>query len=177
MKPLRPFPLPICVGTDICQISRVFGIVVSGRGQRFVDRILTKEEQEREGERLRWVRGTKEREQERKKVEAGTKDFAFEALQKREPELWSLAAFLAGRFAAKEAAIKSHPHRHLTFHDVSVERLQPTGHGAKERLGSGPPVVRIKAEAGGEDDGSALVSISHDGDYATAVCIGYDDRR
>lgn len=74
------------------------------------------------------------------------------------------------RFAAKEAAIKAHSHRRLTFHDVVIERR-----GRKEeRLGSGPPVARIKGEHEEDKDVSAMVSISHDGDYATAVCMAYD---
>lgn len=74
------------------------------------------------------------------------------------------------RFAAKEAAIKAHSHRRLTFHDVVIERR-----GRKEeRLGSGPPVARIKGESEADADVSAMISISHDGDYATAVCMAYD---
>jgi holo-[acyl-carrier protein] synthase len=73
------------------------------------------------------------------------------------------------RFAAKEAAIKAHPLRRLTFHDVVIERLAQEG----TRLGSGPPVARIKGETETDDDTTALISISHDGDYATAVCIGH----
>lgn len=71
------------------------------------------------------------------------------------------------RFAAKEAAIKAHSHRTLTFHDVVIERRE----GTKPGLGSGPPVARIKAGEAVNEDVSALISISHDGDYATAVCI------
>lgn len=44
----------------------------------------------------------------------------------------------------------------------------------EERLGSGPPVARIKAVSEGEEDESAMVSISHDGDYATAVVLAHD---
>jgi holo-[acyl-carrier protein] synthase len=73
------------------------------------------------------------------------------------------------RFAAKEAAIKAHSHRRLTFHDVVIERRGRT----EERLGSGPPVARIKGESEDEDV-SAMISISHDGDYATAVCMAHD---
>ena len=43
-----------------------------------------------------------------------------------------------------------------------------------ERLGSGPPIARIKSVEGEEADSSAMVSISHDGNYATAVCLGWD---
>ncbi|OAQ98205.1 hypothetical protein LLEC1_00931, partial [Akanthomyces lecanii] len=88
---------------------------------------------------------------------------------------WKAAAFLAGRFAAKEAAIKAHTHRQLTFHDVVIERRAVAARA--ETLGSGPPVARIRAPAaddGADEDESAMVSISHDGDYATAVCLAHD---
>lgn len=72
------------------------------------------------------------------------------------------------RFAAKEAAIKAHSDRRLTFHDVIIEKREVEG----ERLGSGPPIARIRGKGEDEEeDESALVSISHDGDYATAVCV------
>lgn len=74
------------------------------------------------------------------------------------------------RFAAKEAAIKAHSHRRLTFHDVVIERRGRD----EERLGSGPPVARIKGGEGEEEDASAMISISHDGEYATAVCMAFD---
>ncbi|VZH96295.1 unnamed protein product, partial [Fusarium fujikuroi] len=45
-----------------------------------------------------------------------------ERIASKDPELWKCAAFIAGRFAVKEAAIKAHPHRHLTFHDIMIER-------------------------------------------------------
>ena len=67
--------------------------------------------------------------------------------------------------------MKAHSHRRLTFHDIIIERR---GRDEK-RLGSGPPVARIRGEeAEHGEDTSAMVSISHDGDYATAVCMGYD---
>lgn len=42
-----------------------------------------------------------------------------------------------------------------------------------EWAGSGPPFVVVKGEGGGLDQ-EARVSISHDGDYATAVCLGFE---
>lgn len=74
------------------------------------------------------------------------------------------------RFAVKEAAIKAHPHRHLTFHDIMIERRLVKG----EVLGSGPPIARIRGAEGEAEDTTAMVSISHDGDYATAVCLGFE---
>lgn len=140
-----------------------------------MNRVLTKGEQEREKERLGWIDQRRVADEKLKSSE-GVAGLAHIELSKREPELWSLAAFLAGRFAAKEAAIKAHPHRHLTLHDVSIERMQSSEDGTgviEKRLGTGPPVVRIAAQDGEEMDGCAMLSISHDGDYATAVCIGY----
>ena len=75
------------------------------------------------------------------------------------------------RFAAKEAAMKAHSHRRLTFHDIIIERRGRD----EEHLGSGPPIARIVGQSGqDEEDTSAMISISHDGDYATAVCMSYD---
>lgn len=66
--------------------------------------------------------------------------------------------------------MKAHAHRRLTFHDVLIER----GRGAEGNVnGSGPPIVRVTGE--GEVDRTALVSISHDGEYATAVCMAAEE--
>lgn len=35
-------------------------------------------------------------------------------------------------------------------------------------------MARIKGDEGENEDASAMISISHDGDYATAVCMAYD---
>ena len=142
-RPLRPFPLALSVGTDICQVSRIRAILDSPRRARFVGRVLTATEIARHADKLDWA-----------------------ACESRP----SVAAFVAGRFAAKEAAIKAHTRRKLTFHDVEIEKTEGV-HG----LGSGPPVARIRDDDDGGGDQAALVSISHDGDYATAVCIAYVD--
>ncbi|QUC20005.1 uncharacterized protein UV8b_04246 [Ustilaginoidea virens] len=156
--PLRAFPFPLNVGTDICQISRVRRILDSPRRTRFINRILAPEELESHKARLDPSPGT-----------ILAKDAQIGGRGGETPP-WETAAFLAGRFAAKEAAIKAHPHRQLSFHDVVIERRM----GKAQRLGSGPPVARIRAANGEGEDVSALISISHDGDYATAVCIAHD---
>ncbi|EGR51789.1 uncharacterized protein TRIREDRAFT_56081 [Trichoderma reesei QM6a] len=163
MKPLRPFPFPLNIGTDICRISRIYAILRSPRrGTRFVKRIFAPEEQARRDYRLQCLaRGL-----------SGMVDVSSDEIARRDPEWWAAASFVAGRFAAKEAAIKAHSHRRLTFHDVVIERRGRN----EERLGSGPPVARIKGRGGedGGEDASAMISISHDGDYATAVCMAHD---
>ncbi|POR32285.1 Uncharacterized protein TPAR_07519, partial [Tolypocladium paradoxum] len=166
MKPLRAFPFALNVGTDICHISRIHGILSGPRRARFVNRILAPEELAQGDPRLDLpgLGGGSTA----SKAAAARRDGEVAV---RETPLWKAAAFLAGRFAAKEAAIKAHSHRRLTFHDVVIERR---GRSGEARLGSGPPVARIRAGEGEGEDVSALVSISHDGDYATAVCVAHD---
>ncbi|KAL7933652.1 hypothetical protein V8C35DRAFT_303512 [Trichoderma chlorosporum] len=175
MKPLRPFPFPLNIGTDICRISRIYAILRSPRGTRFVNRIFSPEEQARKDPRLRCLEnrplGNSFLSETSKPLEANLEiASSSEEIARRDPERWAAAAFVAGRFAAKEAAIKAHSHRRLTFHDVVIERRGRN----EERLGSGPPVARIKGEEGEDEDASAMISISHDGDYATATCMAHD---
>ena len=105
------------------------------------------------------------------------------------------------RFAAKEAVIKAHPHLSLTMENVQILRQKQADVGGGQIVYSGAPIALIRApvdplgepasgpvEAGaaarhggisereGEEyeDLVASVSISHDADMATAVCIGID---
>jgi phosphopantetheinyl transferase (holo-ACP synthase) len=82
------------------------------------------------------------------------------------------------RFAAKEAAFKAHPHLHLGFHDIvilpSSDADELTGEKALTGLPSSAPVALIRGEGEGARDQMAKVSISHDGEYATAMCIGFE---
>ncbi|PNY28436.1 Uncharacterized protein TCAP_01638 [Tolypocladium capitatum] len=171
MKPLRAFPFALNVGTDICQISRIYGILSGPRRARFVNRILAPEELAQRDPRLDLpgLGGDATTAPEAAAAAAARRHHGEVAVRDR--PLWRAAAFLAGRFAAKEAAIKAHSHRRLTFHDVVIERR---GRAGEARLGSGPPMARIRAGEGEDEDVSAPVSISHDGDYATAVCVAHD---
>lgn len=82
------------------------------------------------------------------------------------------------RFAAKEAAFKAHPHLHLGFHDIvilpSSDADELTGEVALTGLASAAPVALIRGDGEGTRDQMAKVSISHDGEYATAMCIGFE---
>lgn len=175
MKPLRPFPLPLNIGTDICHIARIYDILQKPGGGGLVRRILTEGERQRASARLAPLSRVTPTSTTTPRLGHVTR----RQQQGRDPALWETAAFVAGRFAAKEAAIKAHGgHRRLTFHDITIERRELSGgEGAHESLlGSGPPVARIRAEGSGGDDAdtSAMISISHDGEYATAVCLAYD---
>ncbi|PKS09089.1 hypothetical protein jhhlp_003703 [Lomentospora prolificans] len=143
-KPILPFPFPLYVGTDICRVSRILSLLTNPtRGRRFVDRVLSPEE--RALSRVRRVLGERYH---------GTGPWGD----------LKTAEFIAGRFAAKEAAFKAHPFRRLTWHDIVIRP-------ADESEESGPIVAVIRGE---EADQMSMVSISHDGDYATAVCLGFN---
>ena len=79
-------------------------------------------------------------------------------------------------WAAKEATIKAHPHRVLSRHDITIIRAP-----LRDGLSQAPVVFVRSAQAGVEAVGhgngkvevgtEVKVSISHDGEYATAVCL------
>ncbi|KAH7309344.1 hypothetical protein BKA65DRAFT_543546 [Rhexocercosporidium sp. MPI-PUGE-AT-0058] len=119
--------------------------------------------------------------------------------------LQKAAQFLAGRFAAKEATMKAHTSRRLTYHSIlilkpdarpntegslapvaivmdegvrgnglSVESSGDRGgvEGEGERGGKGDEGVEV---GGGKVVGKEVrISISHDGDYATAAAASID---
>jgi holo-[acyl-carrier protein] synthase len=102
MKPLRPFPFPLNIGTDICQISRIYGILKSPRGMRFVNRILSPEEQARKDPRLRCLEDSpinkpfqNDKLNSFEKNNGGT--LISEEIARRDPDIWTAAAFVAGR--------------------------------------------------------------------------------
>ncbi|KAG6066233.1 hypothetical protein E4U16_000293, partial [Claviceps sp. LM84 group G4] len=88
--PLRPFPIPIHVGTDICQISRIYAILNSPRRSRFIHRVLAPEEVAQHGTRLCGDIPVEEARSDRDGIGAGKGDVKASAL-------WKTAAFLAGR--------------------------------------------------------------------------------
>lgn len=113
-----------------------------------------------------------------------------------EEVLREASRFLAGRWAAKEAGIKAHSWRagvglrEVEFVDAGEVRGGGGGGGGEEEVqeqgdpaswwpvdrgnGSEAPTVVIRGTGDGVRDQVALMSISHDGDYATAVCLGFN---
>ncbi|KAL0944432.1 holo-acyl-carrier-protein synthase [Colletotrichum truncatum] len=161
----RSFPFPLNIGTDICQVSRIYRLLASDRGTRFLQRVFTQDE--RALVPADSMKGSPQT------LAANFQNGDFEALKKHNPTLWKKATYVAGRFAAKEATFKAHPFRRLSFHDITIVR-KALVEGKENPNGSGPPVAVLRSEREGEPDQTAMVSISHDGDYATAVCLGYD---
>ncbi|KAK0712141.1 hypothetical protein B0T21DRAFT_297825 [Apiosordaria backusii] len=164
MKGPIPFPLGLTLGTDVCMIPRVYTLISTNQGtpiiptlarpfaalnnvDRFTKKLLTNNEKQRLEE-----------------MPVGD----------RKGEVWKLAEWLAGRWAAKEAVIKAHAFRtgpegagKLTFGGVEIVR------SALGRLTRPPTAVILGDENSGVRAQMALLSISHDGDYATAVCLGF----
>ncbi|KAH9904003.1 hypothetical protein F4778DRAFT_76598 [Xylariomycetidae sp. FL2044] len=202
---------PVGIGNDICRVKRIQYLLSSQHATRFMKRILTADElQEPRAARL-WT-AVKTQKPPRPN---------FESLGRREEHVYEASYFMAGRFAAKEAAIKAHTFRKLSWHQIEIKpypsaqtRTQQQLSSSSSLLSSGtnngpaaaPPGLKrtdsdddADADAaaapaaaattgswtGGRpllafikgddvwDDSHAPVSISHDGEYATAVCLGY----
>ncbi|KAL1889309.1 hypothetical protein Sste5346_008964 [Sporothrix stenoceras] len=215
---ILPFGLPLLhVGTDICHVSRVYTILKKAKpasstssssttssppkqtnAARFIRRVLTP----REVEALPALSTVAPESPSTMSAHAavfllarGSPLPVVATDSSEDPSLtplWRAAQFLAGRFAAKEAAIKAHPHLPgLTLQDVRIarraaaEKTDELDHVIGEDVvqrrnaNSGPPLAYVRVYALEKDgDGSdiveqeARISISHDGEYATAVCLG-----
>ncbi|KAI1346454.1 hypothetical protein F5Y01DRAFT_20910 [Xylaria sp. FL0043] len=187
---MRPTDLPFIIGNDICRIARVRHILKGKLGPQFVRRILGPGEIEH-STTARILRCILDRDAQRTAESVGAHDA---------PNFSRAVEFMAGRFAAKEAVIKAHPYRRLTFQRIAIlraafrsdsalgafereegaERETRAGEeieegtqedGASTAQQSGPLVAEIDADLPGRLT-YASVSISHDTEYATAVCLG-----
>ncbi|KAI0439539.1 hypothetical protein F4803DRAFT_553990 [Xylaria telfairii] len=179
--------LPFVIGNDICRVTRIRRILKGRRGPQFVRRILRTEEIQHPttARILRILDHNAQGSQDAKAVPNMIDGASFTRA----------VEFMAGRFAAKEAVIKAHPHRRLTFQCIAILRTTHSPEGSvldasgREREPamneegmsaddktpqSGPLVALIKPEEedGADRDVYASVSISHDTEYATAVCLG-----
>ncbi|KAI4643576.1 hypothetical protein J4E93_006586 [Alternaria ventricosa] len=173
--PPRPFPFPFRVGTDICNVQRVRSIITPRAGS--------------EGEPLRPLRHYLKRvftEHERQYFwnRFGPEESVLEKAD-------VISKFLAGRFAAKEACRKAIQHldivqrgfKHIMILPVTAvdrskhQSLRPQGLILDMVYEDFEPTwVKPDGKIGvidmSEIDGQLCeISISHDGDYATAVAI------
>ncbi|KAK0645641.1 hypothetical protein B0T16DRAFT_492756 [Cercophora newfieldiana] len=152
-RAVTPFPFPnLQLGTDIVRISRIQTLLDGDFGQKFLKRILT------EGEALDIWKAKPE----------NNGSMTPDDWTAFTHEMKTRAGTVAGRFAVKEAVIKAHwgvnGGRGVTFHDVVVVKERGVG------AGTGPPRAFVRGEGGRWRE--VRVSISHDGEYATAVCMG-----
>ncbi|KAI0011619.1 hypothetical protein F4779DRAFT_572603 [Xylariaceae sp. FL0662B] len=187
---------PIGIGTDICKIARIHKNLTSGQGVRFVQRILTPEElqQERTAKILKCVYPSQSRNKSRAAELSRDREFhraatfmagrfaAKEAVVKAYPlrKLFFhdiLVMRQADLLDSSSLSLLSSSTRESLMH-----MLNPSAVGQTERepteeeieLSSqpsgGPPVAIVKGDAVYKDT-YAPISISHDGDYAIAVCL------
>ncbi|KAM0715054.1 hypothetical protein Q7P37_009519 [Cladosporium fusiforme] len=177
MPPFRPFPFPdLSIGTDIAHGPRILNLVVQRRTfPRFLGKVLTTREQhhfyERYGEKLR-------------RADTGNGEH-WKSGKTTDTVLHEAARFLAGRWAAKEAIVKACTWRALTFDEIQVLKTAESGRvygvildKASERKksveGEAKDAAALQAPARDQTEQTGQVvkiSISHDGDYATAVCL------
>src|SRR5262245_10554405 len=99
----RAFPLPLAIGTDICQISRIYRILAGPRGPRFVSRVLSVEEQAVPVGRSTLLGLLKARSSLRRTAH----DAPVRAADAGDPALLKAATFMAGRYV--EAAEQPRP--------------------------------------------------------------------
>lgn len=94
-----PFPFPLRIGTDICQISRIHRILSGAQGPRFVRRVLTEEERAwppgRDDHPLSIILSGAAPGDARER-EGGRKP-ALPTEAERQSQLWKAATFMAGR--------------------------------------------------------------------------------
>ncbi|KAI0451605.1 hypothetical protein F5B21DRAFT_377880 [Xylaria acuta] len=202
--------LPFVIGNDICRVARIRRILKGRLGPQFVRRILRTEEIQHSttARILRCILDQNAQSPQDARPMPKRVAEAHPVSTRDAPSFTRAVEFMAGRFAAKEAVIKAHPHRRLTFQCIAILRavdapggsvldasgqeptIDPEGGGELEprpndetstmttsssssSSQSGPLVALVKAEESAQQrDTYASVSISHDTDYATAVCLG-----
>lgn len=142
----QPFPISISVGTDIVKISRILEVIRPSPRKlfQFTRRLLHETEFRHMRSRFPWLR-------------ADSPSF-------REPWLQHLSVYLAGRWAAKEAAKKAWEAPLVSWRELLVE-IPASG---------SPRIVcftEMDSSTQSVTEQVAQLSISHDGDYAVATVL------
>ncbi|KAL4869388.1 hypothetical protein BDV12DRAFT_84283 [Aspergillus spectabilis] len=170
MKPPLAFPYALNIGTDIVHLPRITRLLTRPSYlTRFTRRILSETEQRDFRIRFSLPPGSSPTPQPRPESTPRMKDMRTESETQFDavnitPDM---ARWLAGRFAAKEAARKA-----AVGGAVSVGWK-----GVVVRVGDGkaegrPEVVYLDAEDGEEGGGKVgRLSISHDGEYVVATVL------
>ncbi|KAB5535312.1 hypothetical protein GE09DRAFT_1291430 [Coniochaeta sp. 2T2.1] len=144
------FPLPFRLGTDICRIPRMRKLLSGHNAKSLIRRVLTEEERRAASALLEPYMSDDN------PSPPGPQTTIMEGGIRKVAPFTKVENFMASRFAAKEAVMKASDDR-LSWHDIEIRKKE-----------SGKPFAVVKSGAGWRE---ALLSISHDGDYATATCI------
>lgn len=155
MRPL-PFPFPLNIGTDIVRIPRITRLLAKPNYlARFTRRILCDSEQSEFHTRFA------------ESLKARTTYH-----QQPPPVPADVTRWLAGRFAAKEAARKAAPEgaASIGWKDVMV-RVQEDGGAFGVGVSRRPEIVYLPPADGSHEGRVARLSISHDGEYVVATVL------
>ncbi|KAJ5675708.1 hypothetical protein N7462_008605 [Penicillium macrosclerotiorum] len=162
MKPL-PFPLPFNIGTDIVHLPRITRLLQRpGYLTRFTRRILSEHEQHDFHVRFKDTIAPNFHSSSCPPSNVGSQP----------PITPEMTRWLAGRFAAKEAARKAAPDgaASIGWKDVVVRTQEARGteiQGTSRR----PEVVYLGPDAHESLARVGRLSISHDGDYVVATVL------
>ncbi|KAE8380880.1 hypothetical protein BDV26DRAFT_256431 [Aspergillus bertholletiae] len=164
-----PFPYPLGLGTDICHIPRIKRILSNENPnyvERFTQRIFTEAELADFHQRHARVLQLKQN----LENAISTPNGSSLEQDRYDRGLWKLSSWVAGRFAAKEAAIKAVSPRRLEWHHAEILVL----------AGQMKPLLVIHNPQRTDDQiqtrlpvgkHAAQLSISHDGEYAIATVL------
>ncbi|RKU46213.1 hypothetical protein DL546_002886 [Coniochaeta pulveracea] len=166
-----PFPFPMGIGTDICHMPRIKALLTGPRSVKFIKRILHPKEY-----RASPVAHI---------VDPTVKPGAYLPAYSSEPAdadpqvvLQRAVNFMAGRFAAKEAVIKAHSFANMNdygaggYRKATFQSIQIVPQRNKSLIAVVWP-LEDGTDHSLRPPQEALVSISHEGEYATAMCLAY----
>ncbi|PLB40521.1 holo-ACP synthase [Aspergillus candidus] len=158
-----PFPFPLTLGTDIVHLPRITRLVTRPGGflTRFTRRILHEQEQRDFRARFGLFPVSPPI------ISSPGDKNGSSATPPQFPVSGDMTRWLAGRFAAKEAARKAAPGgaASLGWKDVLVRAGEEKG-GVR-----GAPEVVFLGRGEGEPDRLGRLSISHDGEYVVATVL------
>lgn len=156
--PPLPFPLALNIGTDIVHLPRITRLITRPGGYltRFTRRILT--EQEQRDFRARFPPPP---------VNSATLNLQKERAGASTRITPDMARWIAGRFAAKEAARKAAAAgaKGVGWKDVVVQV------GGEDGAEGRPEVVFFEPKREGDRGRVGRLSISHDGEYVVATVL------
>ena len=164
-----PFPLSVNIGTDIVYIPRIQRLITrpsrsncdtwSSLADRFVRRIMNDQETQLFYSKFGYADG---------QLPSRLTTVPPQSLGSADSHhVHEMARWIAGRFAAKEAARKAAPGgaASVSWKDVMVQTEGTNGGAASER----PQVIYLKE--GGRVGEVGKLSISHDGSYVVATVL------
>lgn len=176
MTPPLPFPFPLNIGTDIVHIPRIARLLTTRKTyfNSFTRRILTAEEQLAFRTRFNLPNNNRPGTQTSDDDDGSTAAQALPPLN-IESSSSAMTRWLAGRFAAKEAARKAAPTgaAAIGWKDVLVrieEEDDMTADAENSLRGSKRPEV-VYLDEGNNGARVGKLSISHDGEYVVATVL------